>query len=404
MTAYLISLTAYCLLHSLLAEPKIMGKIYHAWWYRFFYVAQSVILFIPLLYMHYTVPSDMLWLPGRFTLLFMAVVWLFGLWFAVYTVKSYDNMSFLGIAQVKAWFRGEKLTSEKPKLTREGALGVVRHPYYFVALVLIWARPLTYKDLYMNIILTIYFIAGTLNEERKLIAEFGGEYRQYMKDVPALIPFTKKRKVKTAHIMFVKYPQAGSVKTRLGRDIGYDKAAEFYKLLVEKIISAVSSGRYSTLIFIDPPERIADFESWLGAGQTFLPQKGDSLGERMHHAFSDVFDMGYKRAVITGSDIPELTADVIERAAAALEFSDMSAGRAEDGGYYLLGLKHDTLSKELFEGIAWSTDTVYADTIAKSAHLGYKVFETETLADIDDITDLKRLEHTVADILKVIDI
>ena len=102
-------------------------------------------------------------------------------------------MSFLGLTQFRAGLRGEKVEYVKPKLTRNGALAVVRHPYYFVSLVLIWSRPLLWKDLWLNIVLTVYFLIGTLNEERKLKKEFGQEYLDYMKEVPALIPFIKRR-------------------------------------------------------------------------------------------------------------------------------------------------------------------------------------------------------------------
>ena len=191
MTLFLISLTAYCVLHSVLADAYIMRRVYFRWWYRFFYVAQSVLLFIPLFAMYHYIPSNPLFTPNMYLYVFYAISWLIGLGFGLYAVKSYDNGTFLGITQMKMKVRGEEYIYHKPKLTRKGALSYVRHPYYSVSLLLIWARPLAVKDIYLNAALTIYFILGTINEERKLRKEFGQEYMDYCHEVPALIPFTK---------------------------------------------------------------------------------------------------------------------------------------------------------------------------------------------------------------------
>lgn len=168
-----------------------MGSVYNKWWYRFFYVAQSVLLFIPLFLMYHFLPSKPLFTPNMTMYVFYAASWLIGLGFGLYAVRSYDNGTFLGVTQVKMKMNGEEYTYEKPRLTRRGALAYVRHPYYSVSLLLIWARPLDIKDLYLNGFLTVYFILGTINEERKLRKEFGQEYINYSREVPALIPFTK---------------------------------------------------------------------------------------------------------------------------------------------------------------------------------------------------------------------
>jgi protein-S-isoprenylcysteine O-methyltransferase Ste14 len=98
-------------------------------------------------------------------------------------------MSFLGFTQIKNYIKyGEEEFKEKGLFELNGALKYVRHPYYFSGLVLIWARPLKGKDLVVNIVFTIYFILGALNEERKLVKYFGNTYKDYQKKVPMLIP------------------------------------------------------------------------------------------------------------------------------------------------------------------------------------------------------------------------
>ncbi|PLX69765.1 MAG: S-isoprenylcysteine methyltransferase [Denitrovibrio sp.] len=194
MFNFTLSLTIYCVIHSILADSKIMGRVYYSWWYRFFYVVQSVVLLLPVLYFYHTMPSEIFFKPNLPQKNFLNIIFVSAITFGLYAVRSYDNASFLGLTQVKAKLNGEEYTYEKPTLTKKGALAVVRHPYYTASLVAIWARPLAVKDLYLNILLTLYFLLGTINEERKLKKEFGQEYLDYMKEVPALVPFFKLRR------------------------------------------------------------------------------------------------------------------------------------------------------------------------------------------------------------------
>jgi len=194
LNTLLTLLAVYFILHSILADADLMGRIYHKWWYRFFYVVQSVVLFIPISYIYLNLPSEPFFTPSLPVKNVLYIIWVSGIVLALFAVRSYENSSFLGIKQVKMKLKGQEYKYKKPTLIKTGALSVVRHPYYTAALILIWAKPLTDVDFYTNILLTIYFILGTINEERKLKKEFGQEYLDYMKEVPALIPFIKLRK------------------------------------------------------------------------------------------------------------------------------------------------------------------------------------------------------------------
>ncbi|MCA1932089.1 MAG: isoprenylcysteine carboxylmethyltransferase family protein [Calditerrivibrio sp.] len=117
------------------------------------------------------------------------LLWFFGLYIGYLASKEYDNRSFLGLRQIKRYLvDGVKEDREHFSLKTEGLLGVVRHPYYFASLILLWSRPLYIKDMILNSIFTIYFLLGAKNEERKLILEYGNEYIEYKKNVPMLIP------------------------------------------------------------------------------------------------------------------------------------------------------------------------------------------------------------------------
>lgn len=189
MIMLMVFLIMYCLFHSVLADADLMKWIYTKWWYRMFYVVQSVVLLIPILYVYILLPSEPLYtISDNMSLLFrslqgVAVV------FAVYASRSYDNRYFLGIGQIMDRYRSDRLSFHDHKeFVLTGALQYVRHPYYSAGLVFIWFRPLYQKDLVVNVIFTVYFILGAVNEERKLIKYFGSTYRDYQQRVPMLIP------------------------------------------------------------------------------------------------------------------------------------------------------------------------------------------------------------------------
>ena len=194
-------------------------------------------------------------------------------------------------------------------------------------------------------------------------------------------------------IVFVKLPEPGSVKTRLAKDLGNERAAEIYSDIAKDIVSRVSkSNQYDTYIFYDPPNRGNDLKLWLSDianidNERMVPQEGDSLGERISNAFETVFSSGAKRAVIIGSDCTDVTAAMIEESFSMLSHSDAVLGPAEDGGYYLLGLKR--FIPELFEDIDWSTERVLEQTVSRLANSGLKYRLLKTLRDIDNLNDLR---------------
>lgn len=192
MGSYLIFATYivfYCLLHSLLADPFILNDIYDKWWYRAFYVLQSVILLFPMVFFYFSLPDVSFFAPASPFKEMLFVIFVSALLFGLYAAKSYDNMSFFGIKQVrKRIIENVENYSEHDRIIENGALKYVRHPYYFTGIVLLWARPLFVKDLIVNVIFSVYFILGSINEERKLKRIFGEEYERYAKNVPMLLP------------------------------------------------------------------------------------------------------------------------------------------------------------------------------------------------------------------------
>jgi protein-S-isoprenylcysteine O-methyltransferase Ste14 len=98
------------------------------------------------------------------------------------------TIDFLGVRPVRAHWRGE--APPAMPIIVEGPYRWVRHPLYACILALFWIRPEVMADgLLLSILWSAWLVAGTLLEERDLVAELGDGYRRYQRQVPMLIPW-----------------------------------------------------------------------------------------------------------------------------------------------------------------------------------------------------------------------
>jgi len=197
------------------------------------------------------------------------------------------------------------------------------------------------------------------------------------------------RRSKDVLIVFVKEPRPGAVKTRLLPALDPQSAAELYRALAEEEIrqTAPRTGEYTRIFFHAPPGTPAAMSAWL-PGETFRPQRGDDLGARMSAAFDETFRRGARRAAVIGTDVPWVHRGLVAEAFAALDENDVVLGPTSDGGYYLLALARP--QPALFQGIAWSTPSVFTSTLERAAALGLRVRRLPELPDIDTLDDVRR--------------
>lgn len=183
-------------------------------------------------------------------------------------------------------------------------------------------------------------------------------------------------------IVFVKNIKLGKVKTRLAKTIGNQEAFEVYKILVEKTEEATKCLPVDRHIYFS--DDIISTK-WTNVFKTV--QKGKDLGERMKNAFKDGFDKGYKNIILIGSDLPDISESILTNAFKTIKTNDIVFGPAEDGGYYLVGMKQ--LYNCVFDNKAWSTSNLLHDTIQelKTQTISFELLET--LNDIDTFEDLK---------------
>lgn len=198
----------------------------------------------------------------------------------------------------------------------------------------------------------------------------------------------KQKQINASIILFVKYPVKGNVKTRLAKTIGDEKAVRLYKKLAENILASISNLKNSyKYIFYSEKEEKELVRSWIRKNYFYAAQEGDDLGERMKNAFRLVFSQGANKAIIIGTDIPDLTKETIQDAIDKLDENEIVIGPSPDGGYYLLGMKK--YMPFLFDNIIYSTNSVLKDTIGKIKENKLSYHILQTLEDIDTEEELK---------------
>ncbi len=156
------------------------------------------------------------------------------------------------------------------------------------------------------------------------------------------------------------------------------------------VVGRVTLPVAEPVMFYTPSTAEAELAKLTGDRWRLIPQRGEDLGERLEHAFTDLFVQGYAGALIIGSDLPTLPVEYVQLAAAQLMALDdpVVLGPARDGGYYLIGLRKP--HSELFRGVAWSTANVLAETIALAGSAGLPVSLVPEWYDIDSVEDLRR--------------
>jgi rSAM/selenodomain-associated transferase 1 len=202
-------------------------------------------------------------------------------------------------------------------------------------------------------------------------------------------PFFRKRPGRCV-ILFVRYPEKGAVKTRLAKVLGEDKTLELYRNFVLDALDSFREINARRCVWYYPENSKKQIRRWLGSGYEYFPQKGDDLGDRMKNAFAKVFGDGCREAVLVGSDIPDLSPDIINEAFSGLGESDAVLGPAADGGYYLIGFRGESFLPAAFEGMRWSVPGVLASTRRVLEQAGESVATLPELSDIDTIYDLRK--------------
>ena len=195
-------------------------------------------------------------------------------------------------------------------------------------------------------------------------------------------------------ILFTRFPRPTTTKTRLAPLLGDRGAAELQRTMTEQVVEEMIQLRKEfpvTLSICYDDAQLDEMTRWLGSDFLFHPQVPGDLGLKMAGAFMALSGTGCERALLVGSDIPEIDKDILQKGFNSLEEHDVVFGPSADGGYYLLGLRTASmkhLGNLLFSDIPWSTENVLRLSLERIRRHGYTVFLLPVLQDIDRPEDL----------------
>jgi rSAM/selenodomain-associated transferase 1 len=189
-------------------------------------------------------------------------------------------------------------------------------------------------------------------------------------------------------LVFTRTPVPGRVKTRLIPVIGAERAANLHRAMLWRAVETATAARVGPVgLWCTPASEhpyLVEIQRAFDAGLHL--QSGDDLGERMHRALTSALG-GAAEALLIGCDCPSLEVGDLQEAASALrEGCDAVVGPAEDGGYYLIGVRRS--DPQVFSGIEWGSARVLAATRDRFRGLGWQWRELATRRDVDRPEDL----------------
>jgi uncharacterized protein len=182
-------------------------------------------------------------------------------------------------------------------------------------------------------------------------------------------------------VLFARYPSPGSAKTRLIPALGAAGAARVHRQLTERTLGVLRTDKAMLELHYTGAEE-ADFREWLGDDLALVRQAGGDLTDRLMAALVPA------PVIFFGADTPDLSAAHVADAVSALDQAPVVLGPAEDGGYYLIGMRDPM--PELLTAMPWSTDQVMPETLRRLSALGIDPVLLETLHDCDRPEDLPR--------------
>jgi rSAM/selenodomain-associated transferase 1 len=205
-------------------------------------------------------------------------------------------------------------------------------------------------------------------------------------------PLASMKHRRSVVVVFARAPEPGKVKTRLAASIGAERACALYQWLGARVVSSLvvdEARTYDVRVCVTPAEGIEAVRAWIPGADTYVAQREGDLGVRLDGALRDALAEGYDKVLLVGTDCIAVDHARVCEALAVLDRTPAVLGPSCDGGYYLLGL---CTWQPVFDDIAWSTDTVAAETRRR---LTTPHTELAVERDIDTVDDLAVLRGLV---------
>lgn len=193
--------------------------------------------------------------------------------------------------------------------------------------------------------------------------------------------------------VIAKAPRPGLAKTRLGRDIGHERAVALYRAFLEDLAARFSGSTFEPGWYVTPSDALPELRPLIGDSERVLFQGEGDLTQRQRDLFRIAAEYGEERVVLIAADSPQIRVETVAEAFRRLEDRDLVLGSTYDGGYYLIGMRDPgyVLSRGVLNGVPMSTGTEL-DGLVRSAHgSGLSVGWVEPVFDVDVEEDLRHL-------------
>lgn len=194
-----------------------------------------------------------------------------------------------------------------------------------------------------------------------------------------------------ALVIFTSHPVKEAQRKGLGKDLHQTQAIYrgFLQHLFSTALAATAKTPFDLLVASDSDDQSNIDRALAGVSDTasyqFIEHQGNNFQDKFSYALRSAFSLGYAQVTIIGNDCLDLTPEIFSQTFSALENHDGVIGPAEDGGFYLLGLKQ--LPDTLFENINWCCQSVFAQICANIDQLSLRFRQLSLLQDIDNLRD-----------------
>lgn len=196
-------------------------------------------------------------------------------------------------------------------------------------------------------------------------------------------------------IVMAKAPRAGFAKTRLAPPLSATDAAALAACFARDTVATALRVVPELIVAYAPRDGRGMLETLLPGGLLWLEQEGDDLGARLAAVAAHASRLGFSPVIIVGADSPTLPHSYIAAARDALATgeADVVLGPTDDGGYYLVAIRHPV--RGLFQNVAWSTPLAYQQTARNVANSQMRLLQLPSWYDVDTFSDLLRLRDEI---------
>ncbi|WP_169943198.1 TIGR04282 family arsenosugar biosynthesis glycosyltransferase [Campylobacter sp. RM15925] len=194
-----------------------------------------------------------------------------------------------------------------------------------------------------------------------------------------------------ALIFFTRVPLPKRTKTRLLDFLTPSQTVKLHKKLILDINEELKKLKNTQIfVFYTPEDKKEILYNLLKSEYEFYPQSGDDLAQKMLNSFKQIRSLGFKKILLIGSDIVDISAEHISRCFDLLAQNNAVITPTFDGGYCLLGLQDVNIKNmyDIFSSNYSVRNTVYYGICSKFVELGIKTCKTKALRDIDTKEDI----------------